>query len=152
MSSIGDIGARAVLRKRQLTKPQTSSQDTGKGNIVRSRFRSAALAVAATSIDGKRFLKTDNELAKILTKPKDKKDKKDSMWLERMKRVHARKFGTYLFDKNNEYEFSKPKNQEPHELFFEGGNKYKKMKHMTKDEKLRMFKFFGKVVHIECLA
>lgn len=73
MSSIGDIGARAVLRKRQLTKPQTSSQDTGKGNIARSRFRSAALAVAATSIDGKRFLKTDNELAKILTKPKEKK-------------------------------------------------------------------------------
>lgn len=147
MASFGDIGARAVFRRRQQSNQQAhSSQETAQVSRAKSRFKSLVLAVSAASVDSNRTLRTDWELAKVLTKPKEKREKKESTWLERMKRIHARKFGTYMFDKNNEYQFSKPKNHEHNELFFEGGNKYKKPKHMTKDERLRMYRFFGKVV------
>lgn len=115
------------------------------GNNAGSRFRNVALSASASSVDGKRTLVTDPELAAVLSKKQNKKqtEKSDSSWFDRFKRIHTRKLSNYLFSTDTEYKFSAPKGH--HELFFDGGTKFKKEKHMTKTEKLRQYKYFGKV-------
>ncbi|XP_076093874.1 voltage-dependent calcium channel type A subunit alpha-1-like isoform X10 [Mytilus galloprovincialis] len=113
------------------------------GNNAGSRFRNVALSASSSSVDGKRTLVTDPELAAVLSKKQNKKqtEKSDSSWFERFKRIHTRKLSNYLFRTDNEYKFSAPKGH--HELFFDGGTKFKKEKHMTKTEKLRQYKYFA---------
>ena len=137
---MGDHAARSAFirhqqRIRQRQKTNTRNNETG------LRFRN--LVTTASSIDSTRVLRTEPALANILTdnRKKKKKDKKEDSWLDRLKRVHARKFSNYFFNRNNEYEFAKPKE---HHFLFEG-IKAKKQKHMTKHERLKQYKFFGKV-------
>lgn len=137
---MGDHATRSVfIRHQQRTRQR---QETNARNDETS-LRFCNLVPTAGSIDSKRVLRTEPALASILTdnRKKKKKDKKDDSWLDRFKRVHARKFSNYFLNRNNEYEFAKPK--EHHSLF--EGTKAKKQKHMTKHEKLKQYKFYGKV-------
>lgn len=137
---MGDHAARSAFIRHQQRirqRQETISRNNGTG------LRFCNLVPTAGSIDSKRVLRTEPALANILTNNRKKKtkDKKDDSWLDKLKRVHARKFSNYFFNRNNEYEFAKPKE---HHSFFEGTHA-KKQKHMTKHERLKQYKFFGKV-------
>lgn len=153
----GDIGARAAHRQRGA--PDIAQAAEHPIELVQRRPFCQFILPSGISIDSSRIIRTDPELAEILTNPKGSKPKsaKDISMFSVARRVHMKTvkhtLGKFL-DKNAEQAFSRPPGfhqeriqriklgQQKPEMEL-GLKRVTSMKARTKEERLAKYKFYG---------
>lgn len=144
---MGDIAGRITFirqrnRERKHRETEAHRQQVSHDNKTNSAWLngqgSALVTSRAASIDrNTKYLRTDPKLLTILDDSYNTRLNQNKVsWFEKFNRVHFRKFY------NESYEFAKPKDYD----FSEVSKGKKKYKSLTRHDKLRYLKFFGKLL------